>query len=140
MASQLTPYLNFPGTAREAMSFYQQVLGGDLDVMTFGQYGVEGPGADGVMHAHLRTADGFVIMASDLPPGQEEVPSGVTNVHVSLSGDDAALRGYWDGLADGATVTMPLEKQMWGDEFGALTDRFGISWMVNIGTGEGTQG
>lgn len=140
MASQLTPYLNFPGTAREAMTFYQQVLGGDLDVMTFGQYGMEGAGADGVMHAYLRTRDGFVLMGSDLPPGQEGVPSGVTNVHVSLSGDDDTLRGYWEGLSEGATVTMPLEQQMWGDEFGALTDRFGISWMVNIGTGEGAQG
>ncbi|WP_425414785.1 hypothetical protein [Phycicoccus jejuensis] len=53
MASQLNPYLNFPGTAREAMTFYQEVLGGSLDVMTFGQYGMEGEGADGVMHAYL---------------------------------------------------------------------------------------
>ena len=59
-----------------------------------------------------------------------------TNVHVSLSGDDDALRRSWEGLAEGGTVTMPLEKQMWGDEYGQLVDRFGISWMVNIGTGE----
>ena len=71
MASRLNPYLNFDGTAREAMTFYQQVLGGQLDVMTFGQYGIEGAGADGVMHAYLETDDGFVLMASDLPPGQE---------------------------------------------------------------------
>ena len=71
MASRLNPYLNFDGTAREAMTFYQQVLGGRLDVMTFGQYGAEGDGADGVMHAYLATDDGFVLMASDLPPGME---------------------------------------------------------------------
>ena len=52
---------------------------------------------------------------------------------MSLGGDDGdALRGYWQKLSDGATVTVPLEKQMWGDEFGMLTDRFGVSWMVNI--------
>ncbi len=140
MASQLNPYLNFPGTAREAMTFYQQVLGGSLDVMTFGQYGMEGEGADGVMHAYLATPDGFVLMASDMPPGQDGGATAASNVHVSLSGDDDALRRYWEGLSEGATVTMPLEKQMWGDEFGALTDRFGISWMVNIGTGEPPQG
>ena len=49
--------------------------------------------------------------------------------------EDAALRGYFQRLAEGGTVDMPLEKQMWGDEFGMLTDKFGISWMVNVGTG-----
>lgn len=52
---------------------------------------------------------------------------------MSLSGDDAGeLRGYWDKLTDGSTVSVPLEKQMWGDVFGMCTDRFGITWMVNI--------
>jgi PhnB protein len=134
MAAQLNPYLTFPGTAREAMTFYQRVLGGELTMNTFGEYGQEGAGADGIMHAHLETPDGFVLMASDTAPGQEEAFSAGTHMSVSLSGDDQALRRYWDGLAEGATVTMPLEKQMWGDEFGMLTDRFGIPWMVNIGS------
>jgi len=57
-------------------------------------------------------------------------------VSISLSGDDSdALRGYWEKLSEGAQVTMPLEKQMWGDEFGMLTDRFGMQWMVNIAGG-----
>ena len=132
MATVLNPYLNFPGTARDAMTFYQGVLGGDLTLNTFGEYGMEGPGSEGVMHAQLTTPDGFTIMASDMPPGQEDGHSPGNNITVSLSGEDAALRGYWDGLADGATIMMPLEKQMWGDEMGALTDRFGIPWMVNI--------
>ncbi|WP_377639632.1 VOC family protein [Oryzobacter terrae] len=132
MAALLNPYLNFPGTAREAMTFYQGVLGGDLTLNTFGEYGAEGEGADGVMHAQLATPDGFTIMASDMPPGQEGEHHPGTNITVSISGDGEALRGYWDGLSDGATVTMPLEKQMWGDEFGSLVDKFGIPWMVNI--------
>jgi PhnB protein len=54
-------------------------------------------------------------------------------VSISLSGDDSdELRRFWEGLSEGAEVTMPLEKQMWGDEFGMLTDRFGMQWMVNI--------
>jgi len=55
------------------------------------------------------------------------------NITISLSGDDGeALRRWFEGLSEGGTVAMPLEKQVWGDEFGQLTDRFGINWMVNI--------
>ncbi len=132
MASRLNPYLNFPGTAREAMRFYEQVFGGTLNVMTFGDAGAEGvPDPDQVMHAQLETPTGFTLMASDLPPGME--PSSGTSITVSLSGDDAEqLRGWWAALSDGGEVTMPLERQMWGDDFGACTDRFGVPWMVNI--------
>ncbi len=131
MAARLNPYLNFNGNAREVMTFYQQVLGGDLAISTFGEYGQEGEGSEGVMHAQLETPDGFTLMASDTAPGMGEVVAG-SNISVSLSGDDDVLRRYWDGLSEGATITMPLEKQMWGDEFGQLTDRFGIGWLVNI--------
>ena len=139
MSARLNPYLTFNGTAREAMSFYREVFGGDLTISTFGEFGVEGEGADGVMHAQLETPAGFTLMASDTGPGMGEAQPGST-MTVSLSGDDEALRGYWNGLAEGGTVTMPLEKQMWGDEFGALTDRFGVPWMVNIGTGGSAEG
>ncbi|MDN3242807.1 VOC family protein [Glycomyces tritici] len=131
MGSILNPYIAFDGDAREAMEFYQSVLGGELKVMTFGESGMPGPNADQVMHAQLTSDAGYTIMASDMPPGVEHKPG--TNVSISLSGDDAdRLRGYWSALSDGANVTMPLEKQMWGDEFGALVDRFGINWMVDI--------
>lgn len=135
MASRLNPYLNFPGTAREAMEHYATVLGGDLTVTTFADAGAEGvPDPQKVMHAMLETPDGFTLMASDLPPGMAHEPG--TNVAVSLSGDDGdALRRWWEGLSDGGTVTMPLERQMWGDDFGSCTDRFGIHWMVNIAGG-----
>ena len=85
------------------------------------------------MHGMLETPSGFTIMGADTPPGMEHQPG--TNMTVSLSGDtgaDAELRGYWEKLSDGGTVTMPLERQMWGDDFGMCVDRFGIPWMVNI--------
>ena len=135
MASRLNPYLNFDGTTREAMEFYRDVLGGRLDISTFGEFG--GEPADGVMHANLHTDDDFTLMASDTPPGMEFTP-GPANFSVSLSGDAAdgeRLRGYFAKLSEGGEVTMPLEKQMWGDEFGMVTDRFGTPWMVNIGQG-----
>ena len=132
MGSRLNPYINFDGDAREAMEFYRDVLGGELVINTFGEYGSDDPAiADKTMHAQLETDRGFTLMASDTAPGMEHRPG--TNITISLSGEDGdELRGYWDKLADGGTVGMPLEKQMWGDEFGMLTDRFGIAWMVNI--------
>ena len=132
MSTRLNPYLTFPGTAREAMRFYESVLGGTLTLMTFADAGAEGvPDPQQVMHAMLETPAGFTLMASDLPPGTEHQVG--TSVAISLSGDDAeALRGWWEGLSADGTVTMPLQLQMWGDEFGSCTDRFGVHWMVNI--------
>jgi PhnB protein len=131
MASKLNPYISFTDNARQAMEFYKSVFGGNLTVSTFGEFGAEELG-DKIMHAVLETEKGFTLMGADTPPGMDHNPG--TNVAVSLSGDDAAdLRGYWEKLAEGGTVSVPLEKQMWGDEFGAVVDRFGISWMVNIG-------
>ena len=136
MATRLNPYLNFDGNARQAMEFYEQVFGGDLVINTFGEYGETGERADGVMHSQLETPSGYTLMASDMPPGMPLEPG--NNMTNSLSGTDAdELRGYWQKLSDGGTVTMPLEKQMWGDEFGMCVDRFGISWMVNITQNQG---
>ncbi len=136
MASRLNPYISFSNNAREAMEFYKGVFGGELTMNTFGEYGdKDAPGADGIMHAQLETDQGYTLMASDTPPGMDRTPG--SNYAVSLSGDDAEqLRDYWKKLSDGANVFMPLEKQMWGDEFGQLVDRFGVSWMVNIGEPE----
>jgi PhnB protein len=132
MASKLNPYISFADTARPAMEFYKDVFGGELRMSTFGEFGQpEGPGADGIMHAALETPSGFTLMASDTPPGMSRTEG--DNITISLSGDDAdELRGYWDRLCEGGQVTMPLEKQVWGDEFGSCRDRFGINWMVNI--------
>jgi PhnB protein len=132
MASRLNPYIGFDSNARQAMEFYKGVFGGELRMNTFGEYGSEGtPDSDKIMHAQLETDSGFTLMASDTPSGMQR--SHGDNITVSLSGDDAAeLHGYWEKLSDGGTVTMPLEKQMWGDEFGMCVDQFGVPWMVNI--------
>jgi len=132
MASRLNPYISFHDNAREALEFYRQVFGGDLAVNTFGDMGApEAPEADKIMHGMLETGAGFTLMAADTPPGMDHQPG--NNMAVSLSGDDAdELRGYWEQLSSSGTVSVPLEKQMWGDEFGMCEDRFGIAWMVNI--------
>jgi PhnB protein len=132
VASVLNPYLSFRADARQAMEFYKSVFGGTLRLNTFGESGApEGADAEKIMHAQLETDTGFTLMASDTPAGMEHKPG--TNISVSLSGDDAGdLRGYWDKLSEGGTVTVPFEKQVWGDEFGACVDKFGIPWMVNV--------
>jgi len=132
VTSRLNPYISFKGQARDAMEFYRSIFGGELRVTTFGEFNTpHADVADQIMHSMLETPSGYTIMASDTPPGMEHNPG--TNITVSLSGDDGdELHGYWEKLSEGGTVTVPLEKQMWGDEFGACVDRFGIPWMVNI--------
>jgi PhnB protein len=129
----LNPYLSFRDTARQAMDFYQSVFGGELTRSTFAEYHAsEDPAEqDKIMHSQLKTDGGLVLMAADTPNSMEYTPG--NNYSVSLSGDDeAGLRGYWDKLAAGGTVTMPLEKAPWGDTFGMCADKFGVGWLVNI--------
>ncbi|WP_432560148.1 VOC family protein [Granulicoccus sp. GXG6511] len=129
MAQQLNPYVTFPGNAEEALNFYARILGGTPRLMTFRESGMD---ADGIMHGSLDTPAGFHIFASDTMEGMSELKQG-NNMQMSLSGDESsALRGYWEGLAEGGNVVVPLEKQMWGDEYGQLIDRYGITWHVNI--------
>jgi len=133
MATMLNPYLSFRDTAREAMTHYHSVFGGDLSMSTYGEFHVsEDPAeADKIMHAQLDGENGLTLMGADTPNSMPYETG--SNGTVSLSGDDdAALRRYWDALSEGGTVTLPLEQAPWGDSFGQLTDRFGVNWMVNI--------
>lgn len=137
MASRLNPYISFDGDARQAMEFYKEVFGGTLALNAYGDFGqADAPEADKVMHGMLETPSGFTLMGADSPPGMPHDPG--NNFSVSLSGDDdAELRGYWEKLSTGGSVSVPLDKQMWGDVFGMCTDRFGVPWMVNINKAQG---
>jgi PhnB protein len=130
----LNPYLGFRDNARDAMTFYQSVFGGDLVLSSFGDFQAsQDPSeADKIMHGMLTTDTGMVLMGADTPNSMDYTPG--NTISVSLSGDDdAELRGYWDKLSvDGGSVTVPLEQAPWGDTFGMCTDRFGVAWLVNI--------
>ena len=132
MTSRLNPYLNFNGNARQALQFYQSVFGGELNLNTFADFGgQDSPDADRIMHGQLETDAGYTIMAADVPSSMES--HSMAGCSVSLSGDDGdVLRGYWEKLAAGGTITMPMQKQSWGDEFGMCVDGFGVPWLVNI--------
>lgn len=137
MPAALHPYLNFPGTSREAFEFYGQALGAAPQFATFGEFGAVpagDPNADKIMHGSLEVTDLIRLYVSDVIEGMS--PEGFVqgnNVTLSLMGDDeAVLRSAYENLSVGGTVAMPLETQMWGDLYGSFTDRFGIVWQVNI--------
>lgn len=134
MSTRLNPYLSFGDTARQAMEFYRDALGGELTISTFQEFGMsEGGIGNLVMHSQLETPDGLTLMGADTPPGMERRDG--SSMTVALTGDEPdRLRGYWDRLSEGATIVTPLEKQMWGDEYGMFIDRFGTPWMFNIAT------
>lgn len=133
MQSRLNPYLSFQNTCRDAMEFYRSVFGGTLTTSTFKELGMTGdPTTESlIMHSLLEGENGITFMASDTPAGMPYNPG--ASVSMALSGDnDAELTGYYEKLSAGGTVKMPLAPAPWGDKFGALTDKFGIEWMVNI--------
>lgn len=133
MTTRLNPYLNFKGNAREAMTFYQSVFGGELTMSTFDDFQAtqEPSDAANIMHGQLDTEGGLTLMGADTPTGMKYTEG--DNFSVSLSGEDEAeLRGYWDKLSDSGTVTVPMEQSPWGDLFGMCKDRYGVDWLVNI--------
>lgn len=134
--TKLNPYINFKDNARQAMQFYKSVFGGELTMSTFKEGGAikDGPAADLLMHSMLIVGPEMTLMASDAHPQHMESKEPV-GMSMSLSGessDEEKLRDYWNKLAVGGTITVPLEKAPWGDTFGMLTDKFKIDWMVNI--------
>ncbi len=133
----LQPYLNFNGNCKEAMEFYQKIMGGTLTFNTFGQMDGEQSSPetkDQIMHAYLQN-DALSFMASDGGP-MGTIKFG-ENVHLSINGtDEERLTKIFEGLSEGGTVKMPLAPAPWGDTFGMLTDKFGVQWMVSIGETE----
>jgi PhnB protein len=133
MKTRLNPYLGFKDNARDAMEFYKSVFGGTLELHTFKEYhSSEDPRDDNkIMHSMLETENGMLLMASDMPDSMEYKIG--SNISISLSGDnEAELTEYFEQLSKEGTITMPLMKAPWGDSFGMCSDKFGISWMVNI--------
>jgi PhnB protein len=133
MTVQLSPYLSFDGNAREAIEFYGTVFGAPADISTYESVGpVDDPAmADKVMHSQVDVPAVGAVMASDVPPG---MPVSV-NSSISLSGgpqESEQLHAWFAALSDGGTNAMPIETAPWGDEFGMVTDRFGVVWMVNV--------
>jgi PhnB protein len=133
MQSRLVPYLNFRDNTRQAMEFYQTVFGGRLSMTTFAEFNASDDPAEAnkIMHSMLEADNGMVLMAADTPNRMEYQPG--ASIQLSLNGNnEPELRRYFQKLADGGQISLPLNKAPWGDIFGMCQDRFGINWMVNI--------
>lgn len=127
------PYIFFKGNAREAMEFYQEVFGGKLELVTYADFKMDDPEgiSNGIMHGYLSGGDA-ILMCSDTA----EASASSAKITISLSGDsdDAErLTEIFAKLSDGVTPKFPLKKEVWGDTFGSLTDKYGVEWMINIG-------
>ena len=132
-----SPYLFFVGTCREAMTTYQDVFGGQLDIVTAADMPDAPPDvpADAIMHAALTLPDGGTLMASDDPSATEDGPKVGISVSYTAADPDEAAR-IFKGLADGGETTMPMSATSWSPAFGMCTDRFGIPWMVSTNPAE----
>lgn len=131
MQSKLNPYISFKDNAREALTFYHSVFGGNIDLRTYKELGGAPEGTDEnlIMHGAVESPNGLTLMGADNPK-LEFTPK---NMSIALTGDnDAELSGFFEKLSAGGTVMVPLEAAPWGDKFGMFTDKFGIDWMVNI--------
>lgn len=134
MSVTTTTHLNFRGHARAALDLYRRVFGGEVVVVTHAQaYGTTEPDElDLVSWGQVVSPSGFRVMAFDVPPAQAYAP-GTSSFFVSVRGTDAdEVRGYWDGLAQGATVVIPLAPSPWAPLYGMLTDRFGVTWVLDV--------
>lgn len=126
----LTPYLHFPGTAREALTFYRGVFGGELVVHSFADFErTDGP-SDAVAHGMLRGP--VELFAADAAAGEEALQ--LRGVLFSLLGtaSPAELTAWFDALAAGGRVVDPLQLRPWGDHDGTVVDRFGVSWLIGF--------
>jgi PhnB protein len=134
MAIKTTTHLNFRGTARAALEFYQSVFGGALVAVTYKDAGaVQNPAeADQVMWGQVAADNGFHIMAYDVPASRPWSP-GDNPFFVSVRAADAAeIAGYWEKLSAGSTIIVPLAAAAWSPLYGMLKDRFGVTWVLDV--------
>ena len=146
MTVTTTTHLNFRGQAREALEFYQSVFGGQTTIATYGDFGMptDAPGADNVVFGQVTDDNGFRVMAYDIPgqtgtvtAGETSRANGVTvtteKFFVSVRGETVEeVRAFWDKLADGATTIDSYGPAQWTPAFGMLTDRYGITWILDV--------
>lgn len=127
----ITPYLTFNGTCRQAMTFYKDTLGGDLQLMDFASSPMDVPdeAKNHIMHAIL-TNNGVTVMASDTMPDQTVTNGNSVSLSINCQSVEE-INHLFNSLSDGGQITMPLDDTFWGARFGMLTDKFGTCWMFN---------
>lgn len=129
----MNAYLTFAGTCKDALELYKESLGGEIvSLQTFGEVPSENipeEQKNNVMHAEFRAGD-IYFMASDSMPEQPIIAGNNVTLSINLSSLDEQA-SIFGKLSDGGAVQMPLQDTFWGARFGMLTDKYGISWMLN---------
>ncbi|MBA5689850.1 glyoxalase/bleomycin resistance/extradiol dioxygenase family protein [Duganella sp. LX47W] len=127
---QLSNYLFFTTSCKQALEFYTQCgLGKITDMLC---YGIDGMPVRNelmrgkIMHARFE-GPGVLFFASD----NDDAEPMRGSAHILQMKDKQLTKQIFDKLADGGTITTPLDTQVWGDYFGKLTDKFGVQWMLN---------
>lgn len=152
MSLTTTTHLNFPGTAAAALEFYRSIFGGQVFTTTYGEVGMpaEAPDAPKVVFGLLESDSGFRVMAYDIP-GRSESVAGTTRREQGATITDAPfflsvrgesfdeVQGYWDQLSEGASVVEPLAASAWSPGFGMLTDRYGVTWSIDVAASRESQ-
>jgi len=130
--SNLNPFVRInDGKCREAMSFYKDAIGGELELMTVGDSPMakDMPGKEGlIMHSTLTKGD-MMLIGMDMMRDKAVIGD---NVGISLEcGSEKELDAVFAKLAAGGDVFMKPEKQFWGGYFAVVTDKYGVEWMLN---------
>jgi PhnB protein len=136
MKTQITPYLNFNGKCREAMTFYQACLGGELMLQKVSEspMAAQMPSEAGqqILHSLLTSGD-VVLMGSDMM-GANTISGNTVMLCFNCNSDDE-VSNYFNQLAHGGQIKTPLHQTFWGATYGELTDKFGMDWMFNYSKG-----
>lgn len=148
MSITTTTHLNFRGTARQALEFYAAAFDARATFATYADFGMPAgvPGADRIVFGRIENGEGFRLMAYDIPGVDEDAAAtagstrrenGTTVTDRTFfqslqAGSLDELTRYWDALADGAEVVEPLAASAWSAGFGMLTDRFGVTWVMDV--------
>ncbi|GAA1654160.1 VOC family protein [Actinoplanes couchii] len=134
MSIKTVAHINLRGEARQALEFYQRVFGGHLVIATHADaYGTTDPAEkDLVGWGQVVSPEGFQVMAFDVPAARPW-DQGQSSYFVSVRGEHGdEISGYWTKLADGATVIVDLAPSSWSPLYGMLTDRFGVTWILDV--------
>lgn len=131
-------YLMFDGQCEAAFNFYAECLGGTLEMMRYADspedMGVSAEFQQRIMHVCLTVGDQLLMASDTLPQSPYE---GIKGCSISLQVDNVPeAESLYAALSEGGSVQMELQQTFWATRFAMLTDRFGVSWMINCAVSE----
>ena len=126
--TSLQIYVSFPGTAREALSFYADVFGSDLSLFSYEEFNRTDGLPDAIAHGQLSGA--VALAGSDAAAGEKTVRFEGLMLSLLGTAEPAVLHEWFDRLAEGGRVVDPLAEKPWGASDGQVIDRHGLHWLI----------